>query len=175
MSSKHSGFTLIELLLCLSVLAILLSLAAPSMQDFQQRQRIVSTANELVAHINITRMHAVSSHELTIMCPSSNGQTCSGGNRWELGWVIFRDPDRSGTPERAEDILRVGHGIKGLVIDSAGRTRLRYQPDGTAGGSNQTIKVCDRLNPDQSRAVIISNPGRPRVDELPDRLNCPAP
>ncbi|MEM1082044.1 MAG: GspH/FimT family pseudopilin [Pseudomonadota bacterium] len=173
MHSKSTGFTLIELLFSISVLALLLSLAAPTMQEFQQRQRIVSLANELVGHINIARMHAISAHELTILCPSSNGLACSDSNRWELGWMVFRDPDRNGMPDQADHILRVGAGTRSLIVDSGGRTRLRYQADGTAGGSNQTIKLCDPNYPDQSRAVIISNPGRPRVDALPEHLSCP--
>ncbi|MEM7054306.1 MAG: Tfp pilus assembly protein FimT/FimU [Pseudomonadota bacterium] len=168
----HSGFTLIELIIALAVLAILLSMAAPAMHDFQQRQKVVSTANELLAHIHLARTHAVSRRQITIVCPSSNGQTCSNANRWEQGWIVFRDADRSGQPESAAEILRIGAGMDGLLIDSAGRTHIRYQPEGTAGGSNLTIKLCDPNNADNARAVIVSNPGRPRVDELPNHLTC---
>lgn len=174
MHQAQNGFTLIELILTLTVLAILVSLSVPAFQDFQQRQRIVSVANELVAHINLARMNAVTRGELTVVCPSSDGLRCSGSNRWEHGWVVFRDADRSGQAENVSEILRVGAGVSGLIVDSAGRTRIRYQPEGTAGGSNLTIKLCDTNNPDNNRAVIVSNPGRPRVDDLPDRLSCPS-
>jgi Tfp pilus assembly protein FimT len=63
--------------------------------------------------------------------------------------------------------------LERLYADSAGRTRIRYQPTGFAPGTNLTIKLCDPAS-DQARAVIVSNPGRPRVDSLPDHLACPA-
>ena len=170
---NNSGFTLIELMLALSVAAVLFSLALPSMHNLQQRQRIVSTANDLVAHINLARLHAVTRREIAVVCPSLDSATCTGANRWEDGWIVFRDPDRNGEPDQPGDVLRVGSGMENLLIDSAGRTRIRYQPSGTAGGTNLTIKLCDTTNPDQSRAVIVSNPGRPRVDDLPDHLSCP--
>ena len=173
MQKSTSGFTLIELMLALSVAAVLFSLALPSMHEFQQRQRIVATANGLVAHINLARLHAVTRREVAVVCPSLDGATCTGANRWENGWIVFRDPDRNGEPDQSGDVLRTGSGMPNLLIDSAGRTRIRYQPSGSAGGTNLTIKLCDTTHPDQSRAVIVSNPGRPRVADLPAHLTCP--
>jgi len=170
---SNSGFTLIELMLALAVAAVLFSVALPSMHGLQQRQRIVSAANDLVAHINQARLHAVTRREIAVVCPSLDGAGCTGHNRWDDGWIVFRDPDRNGEPDQPGDVLRVGSGMQNLVIDSAGRTRIRYQPSGTAGGTNLTIKLCDTSDPDRSRAVIVSNPGRPRVADLPDHLSCP--
>lgn len=169
----EAGITLIELMLALAVAAVLMSIALPSLRDLQQRQRIVSAANELVAHINLARQHAVLKREIAVMCPSLDAETCSGGNRWEHGWIVFRDPDRNGAPDVSADVLRVGSVVDDLLIDSAGRTRIRYMPSGAASGTNLTIKLCDPGFPDQSRAVVVSNPGRPRVGELPDHLSCP--
>lgn len=170
---EDAGFTLIELMLALAVAAVLMSVALPSMRDLQQRQRIVAAANELVAHINLARQHAVLKREVAVMCPSLDGSTCTGGNRWENGWIVFRDPDRNGAPDGPGDVLRVGSGMENLLIDSAGRTRVRYIPTGAASGTNLTIKLCDTLMPDLARAVVVSNPGRPRVGDLPGHLSCP--
>jgi len=173
MYKPNNGFTLIELMLAIAVAAVLFSLAAPSMHELLQRQRITATANELVAHINQARLHAVTRREIAVICPSLDRETCTGSNRWEDGWIVFRDPNRDGKPDGPGDVLRIGSGMENLLIDSAGRTRIRYQPSGAASGTNLTIKLCDQRKPEQSRAVIVSNPGRPRVADVPAHLSCP--
>lgn len=169
------GFTLIELMLALALAAVVASLAAPALGDFLARQRIDAAAHELVAHINLARLQAVTHAECVVLCPSTEGIACSGSNRWDTGWIVFRDADCDLEPDHDADRLRVGHALEGLTVDSAGRRFIRYQPDGTAGGSNLTIKLCDVERPGLARAVIVSNPGRPRVADLPAHLSCPAP
>ncbi|PKL95572.1 MAG: hypothetical protein CVV18_05020 [Gammaproteobacteria bacterium HGW-Gammaproteobacteria-8] len=169
------GFTLIELMLAIALAALLGSLAAPSMSEFMARQRIDAAAHELVAHINLARLQAVTHAEHVVLCPSLDGQECTGMNRWDIGWIVFRDRDNNGRSDGPDELLRVGSALERLEVDSAGRLRIRYQPDGTAGGSNLTIKLCDPQRPEIARAVIVSNPGRPRVADLPSHLNCPAP
>lgn len=173
MNDSNAGFTLTELMLALAVAAILFSVALPSMHGLQQRQRIVAAANDLVAHINLARQHAVLQGETAVVCPSIDGASCTGRNRWDSGWIVFRDRDRNGEPDQPGDVLRVSSGMQNLLIDSAGRTHIRYRPSGAASGTNLTIKLCDTALPDQSRAVIVSNPGRPRVADLPSHLECP--
>lgn len=168
-----AGFTLIELMITLAVAALVLTLAVPSLGDLQQRNRQTAAANELVAHLNVARLHAVTKREITIACPSTSTELCGDHNRWHDGWIVFRDPDRDNRPNGPEDLLRVGAGLEGLWSDSAGRTLVRYRPEGTAYGTNQTIKLCDPAGISRPRAVIISNPGRPRVDDLPRHLSCP--
>ena len=167
------GFTLIEMMLALAVAAVIASLALPSLDRFADRNRIESTANDLVAHINLARLEAVMHRRLVVVCPSTDGLRCSGGNQWHHGWIVFRDDDRNDIADHASDLLRVGPARNHLWMDSAGRTRIRYQPDGSAGGSNLSIKLCDREHADLARAVIVSNPGRPRVAALPGHLSCP--
>lgn len=173
MHARMNAFTLIELIAAIALLAILTGLAVPAFTDLAQKQRLDATANELVAHLNLARLHAVTRREVTLMCPSSDGIGCNDRNRWENGWIVFRDPDRNRRIDAESDLLRVGNPMKGILIDSAGRFRVRYQPDGSAGGSNLTLKICDRVRPERARAVIVSNPGRPRVDDLPRHLRCP--
>lgn len=172
--ATNSGFTLIELMLALAVAAVLVSVAMPSLHDLLQRQRITAAANELVASVNLARQNAVFQREITLMCPSNDGAGCSGNNRWDGGWVVFRDPDRNRRPDRPDDILRVGNRVEGLLMDSAGRRFIRYRPSGFATGTNLTIKLCDPADASNSRAVVVSNSGRPRTGSLPDHLTCPA-
>lgn len=167
------GLTLIELMLALTVGAIIVTVATPSLHRMLQRSRITAAANEIVAGINVARQRAVMDNAITVMCPSSNGRTCNARNRWDAGWIVFRDPDRNRVPNGPDDVLRVGPPLEGVHADSAGRTRIRYFSSGFATGTNLTIKLCDPTDPNNHRAVIVNNPGRPRVADLPGHLSCP--
>lgn len=173
MHGRNGGLTLMEMMLAVSIAAVLMSIAMPSLHDLLQRQRISAAANELVAGLNLARQNAVFQREITVMCPTADGTSCSGGNRWHRGWIVFRDPDRNRAADAPSDILRAGSGVEGLIMDSAGRTLVRYRPSGFATGTNLTIKLCDPDNPSNARAVVVSNPGRPRTGDLPAHLSCP--
>ncbi|MFO7902268.1 MAG: prepilin-type N-terminal cleavage/methylation domain-containing protein [Pirellulaceae bacterium] len=53
------GFTFIELMVAIAVLAILLTLAVPSVQKIIRDSRVSSQKNEVIALINLTRNQAI--------------------------------------------------------------------------------------------------------------------
>lgn len=60
-SVNHSsrGFTLIELIVAIAVAAILLMLAAPSVQELLKNNQVASQNNELIALVNLAKSQAV--------------------------------------------------------------------------------------------------------------------
>lgn len=78
------GFTLIELLIVLSLLSVLLVLAAPSFKDFQRSSQITSTTNTLVAALYTARNEAIKNNSHSYLVPMN-------GSKWESGWQIFID------------------------------------------------------------------------------------
>ncbi|WP_415899417.1 GspH/FimT family pseudopilin [Neptuniibacter sp. QD48_11] len=56
----YKGFTLIELMVTLAVLAILISLAAPSLNDFQERVELTGAAEKVYGHIQYARSESIS-------------------------------------------------------------------------------------------------------------------
>lgn len=160
---KHSGFTIIEAMIGIAVLAVILTTAVPAMGKFMDQQRLTAMANRLVGHLQFARGRAITHNTVVAACPSSDGRSCTGGNRWEEGWIVYLDPQKTGQPARPEDVLRVVQAENKHVIRSGGRHRVRFQGSGTAYGTNLTINVCLPDNPDAGRAVIVSNPGRVRA------------
>lgn len=54
-----AGFTILELMVVIAVLAILLTVAVPSIQQLIKNNRVTSQTNELVAMINFARNEAI--------------------------------------------------------------------------------------------------------------------
>jgi type IV fimbrial biogenesis protein FimT len=169
---NRSGFTVIEMMIALSVLAVILTLAVPAFGRFIEQQQLTATANSLVGHLQFARGQAITRGTLVAACPSSDGRTCTGGNRWEHGWIVYLDPEKAGQPAAADDVLRVVQPMPEHFMHSGGRYRVRFKDRGTAYGTNLTIRVCARGNPEAARAVIVSNPGRVRATRDVDPAEC---
>jgi len=71
------GFTIIELLISVALVAIVLTLAIPSFQDFIVVQRLKSVNQQLVTDLQFARSEAVSRNSFMALAFNSNGSvTC---------------------------------------------------------------------------------------------------
>lgn len=172
MAFRAHGLSLIELLITIAILAVIISVATPGLGSLVERNRVVTSANGLVAHLSYARQEAVMRGEFVSACPSHDQQTCSRDNQWHQGFIVFRDADRRGQPASDDDVLRAVGPEPRLQMVSGGRTRVRFQPSGAAYGTNLTIRVCDHESQRAGRAVVVSNPGRVRVAALPNTEAC---
>lgn len=170
--SNKRGFTVIEMMITIAVLAVILTVAVPSFGRFVEQQKLTATANHLVTHLQFARSQAIRRNTLVAACPSDDGLTCTGRNRWENGWIVYLDPEGTGQPAEPEDVLRVVQGDQELNMHSGGRYRVRFKGSGVAYGTNLTIRVCSPGNPEAARAVIVSNPGRVRATHDVDPAEC---
>jgi type IV fimbrial biogenesis protein FimT len=169
------GFTLLESLITMAILAIVVAISIPSMAALVARHRTVSNVNQLITHMHLTRSTAITRRASAVLCPSLDGQRCQQGTDWSHGWIVFTDPDGDYQPGSSSDVLLSesrGDGSGITVHSSAGRTRLRYRPDGLASGTNLTLSLC-RSGQLVAR-VVVNNTGRPRSEISQDALPCPA-
>lgn len=172
MLQKTKGLTLIELMIVLAIAAILATIGVPAFAGLLAESRITAKSNVLMTHIQYARHSAVHLRTNVVACPSLDQFHCSG-NRWDRGWIIFVDRNNNRhQPERPEDVLRVVPPESRLLLHSAGRNRVRFQPMGGAFGTNLTIRVCDARGQAQARAIVVSNPGRVRVRRDVGQAEC---
>lgn len=175
MPNRPAGFTLIELLATTSILAIVAGIALSPMSALLERHRVSAAASSLIAHMQLARMTAVSRNRRAVLCPSSNGASCDAGTDWSTGWLLFVDEDGNRQPNAADEILRVDREPTSRhlrIASSNGRQQLRYLPDGTSGGSNLTLSICNLRGALLAR-VIVNNVGRPRSERPTTPLPCP--
>ena len=158
---NQAGVTLIEQIMVVAILGVMAAIAAPSLAKLLRRNQVQLAQAELIAAMQHARGTAVFSNKPTLLCPSRDGVRCSGEVRWEFGWLIGHGPARKGQPDAAP--LRTGPGYTGItILGDSGRRLVRFQSDGSASGTTNTLRICRRGQPDDALVVVISNSGRVR-------------
>ena len=163
-AETNRGFTLIELLMTLSVSLILLSISLPSMGTLLSSSESRGARQDLWTALNVARAGAVTSHHRSVICPSSNGNSCTGGLRWDGGWIVFVDNNENNLRDANDTLVSVGNPLqRGVVITSTvGRDKVGFRTDGSSAGDNVTLTICDRRGAASASSLVVSNPGRIR-------------
>jgi type IV fimbrial biogenesis protein FimT len=179
------GVTLIELLITLAIVAILVVIGFPSMQQAFRTNRVSTFSNELLAAAAYARSEAVRRRGNVVLCASPNptadgsdpaaaAATCDG-TEWHRGWIVFVDLDGDGQRQSTEQVLRVGEARDGITATASDEFVINYGRLGLANlVAAQTIDVrstpCEAGRPAR-RLVGVSVIGRLGVD--PDIRFCP--
>jgi type IV fimbrial biogenesis protein FimT len=162
-SGIERGFSLIEQIMVVAIMATLLAVAIPAMSHLLTRSYLQTAQTDLIAAIQHARATAATTGKVTLLCPSQDQRHCRGDNHWESGWLLAYDLDRDSQPDD-DKVLYSGTSYNGklTILGNAGRKFVRFQPDGSAGGSNITLILCPREATDKALSVIVSNSGRVR-------------
>ena len=67
-----AGFTLVEFMIALSILAILVALAAPSFQEVMRQSRLTSQTNDLLGGLQSARAEAIRRNRTVRFCSTAN-------------------------------------------------------------------------------------------------------
>ncbi len=160
-ASGVRGFTLLELMVTVAVLAIVSAIAIPGFSGLINRDRLTSRANELVATIQYARSEAVRLNGPVMLCPSTDGTSCSGDD-WSQLIVLA---------VRSDEVLRQFSG-NGKAAIAADVDDVTFSADGLArdgGGllATANITVClDTTNPaDNQRVVQLASGSRVSVQQ----------
>lgn len=97
-ANRPRGFTLIELMVTVAIAAVLVALAAPSLQSFIIRNKFSSIGNEFSGSILRARNEAVSKNICTTMCMSDTVDAATpfckqSDPDWQVGWIVFMNPN----------------------------------------------------------------------------------
>lgn len=170
---RCAGVTLIELLVTLSIAAILMAIAVPSLQDWLRRNRVDSASSDLMAALNYARSEAIRRGVSVSVCKSTNGMDCNTEscaedpkNCWERGWIIFTnlDNDSPARVDAGEDILRVHQALPpGITLrPNVNYTNfLTYRPDGRVNNIG-TFAICANDELVGAKSITITATGRAR-------------
>lgn len=160
---RQLGMSLMDFMIALSISAVLLSAGVPAMQSMINNYRMTAAVNNLVTQFNLARNQAVTSTASVVVCPTHDQQICADSFEWQSGWLVFSDHDQDRERDLNEPIIQVG-GPLPLTATSGRRNRFRFRFDGTALGSNGSLRLCDDRGAEHGRRLVISNVGRIRAE-----------
>lgn len=158
--ARNGGFTLIEALVTVSLLAVLVTLAAPGLNELVRNNRMAAQTNDIMSLFAFARAEAMRRGARVTVCPSDNGSDCSGSLDWSSGMIAFVDTDRDGIVGVGEEVLRVMPALSGgntLAASGGVFSFIQFRGSGVAmspGG----VKLCDD-RPDKGRLIVISPTG----------------
>ncbi|HEX8011779.1 MAG TPA: GspH/FimT family pseudopilin [Casimicrobiaceae bacterium] len=137
---RAEGFTLVELLVTVSIVAVLVTLAAPSLTTLSLSQQVRASAGDLQTTLFFARNEAITRAADVSVVPS--------GDDWKNGWAVQLD---DGT------VLRREAALNSQLAAMAGGTII-YQADGhipppvpaqmivRVTGNSSVIARCVRLD-----------------------------
>jgi type IV fimbrial biogenesis protein FimT len=184
MKAKQSGFSLLEMMFTVALLAAVVGIGVPNLQNFVRNSRMSSAANDIVSDFNFARSEAVKRRVAITLCKSQDGATCDVDDADPFNrWIIFvddEDPaiveatDGNGEVDGAEVILR-DRGLPDsiTVVTDDDEIRAVFLPTGfpriEAENANRFV-LCDvrgnvsSVGDDSAaRAIEVLPTGRPTV------------
>ena len=176
--TSPKGFTLIELMVVIAVLAVLLSIAAPSFTAFRRNSELTSLANKLVGSINAARGEAMKAGRSAFVVPAN-------GTAWTSGWSVYVDMNADNTyTEGVDTLVQTQPAVSSFIsisangnaassspyisFDSAGYARTVVIPGNATGPANlaltiQRNDVATANSSEETRLVIVARTGRIRA------------
>jgi type IV fimbrial biogenesis protein FimT len=156
--SKQTGVTLIELMISVSIVGVLSTTVAPSMQDILIKNSITAQMNELSSVVQYARSHAIDQQIDTVLCPSNDFATCS--NNWQQGKIVFVDSNADGIRNDNEELLVAKNAVSEPSIVTGPANALRFLPNGATNTPAKILFCSDADDSTQARALLISLQGR---------------
>jgi len=158
----NNGFTLIELIVVITVLGILVGLAAPSLSQFVHSNQLITATNDLIADLNLARSEAIKQSAAAGVCKTSDGVTCSTAvaDTWGGGWLVFADSDNSGGWSAGDLVLRAHEALTtSITIPAFAGDSVVYNRFGAIASGSGTYSFCiSKIH--QKRDINLTATGR---------------
>lgn len=163
----------------LAIVAILSTMAAPSLRHVLLSTTMSSTVNDFLADMRYARSESIRRGGGVTMCrsdaPEAASPVCAhdngaGNTGWVSGWIIFYNPDNHDEKGRADTLLRVQSPIAALnAISDANpmSSTFRFTATGRLLKADAATTLQFSAQPtfaaNEQRTVCINPGGRARI------------
>ncbi|NIM40755.1 MAG: hypothetical protein GTN84_07340 [Hydrogenophaga sp.] len=156
------GLALIELLTAIALLAILLGIGIPSFTGLLQRWRTDATIESLTADVRLARSTATRTSRPVVMCPRAADGTCSAGDDWSMGWMVFSDTNGNDALDTGEPVIRERQAPTGIasMADDNRPALLTFRANGTLRKGRTSVAIRPSHAAEATASVVINAMGR---------------
>jgi type IV fimbrial biogenesis protein FimT len=136
------GFTMLEVMVTLALIAILASIAAPSMIDFVRNNKMAAAARQLDADMILARREAIKRNTRVLVCPrGSTAGKCATATTtaWTQGWLVCYDADFDNdcddTATNNPNPIRQHAALESTLTVTGPAAIARFNANGTQGAA----------------------------------------
>ncbi|MGX9462385.1 GspH/FimT family pseudopilin [Shewanella sp. A14] len=153
MKKVPAGFTLIEIMVTVVIAAILITVAAPSLNSLYENARVKNNIEKIHDIFVFARNQAINYGMTVYVCSFSTTTSCGTTTDWSNGVRVFvEDINGAKTELRAIDNFNDSDKVKGPS------KIVTFTADGLSSGGD--IIYCPSGKADLSNSISISNSGR---------------
>lgn len=164
MGHRQRGFTIIELMITLSVLAVLVAIAAPSFSDLLERRKLHGAGEKLFADLMYAKTEAIKRNDTIRVSFTGNGAT------WCYGMAVDAACDCTAADCTIDGVLKVTNqddfpsvSVQAdSTFDGSSTSFTPLRGAANAGNLQFTVSTGSELG------VVVSSFGRVRLCSTPD-------
>ena len=170
--SGQRGFTVIEVMVTISILAVLIALAAPSFTLLIERWRVRDTVEAMISTLYLARAEGIKrGGRVGIEKIPKTAPGCKLANtneEWGCGWFIFEDSNSDGKWQATEAKLQtITTHANVNVIHKSGGTSIKVDRYGMMSGLNAKGFIFapepSGISSPATQGICMSSGGRIRV------------
>lgn len=152
------GMTLLDLLATLSISAFLSTTAFSGLSTLKTSFTLTADKNSLLTLVKSARQTAITNNTYTTVCHLKNNE-CTD---FSSPLTAFTDKNNDKSLDSDETVIAVATVNANANLYWNRHERVRFEPNGRAGGFNGTLRYCTDK---RSFNVIISSVGRLRTND----------
>jgi type IV fimbrial biogenesis protein FimT len=136
--SQQHGFSLGELMIVVAIVAVMATIAVPSLASFVNQTRLNSVRSLLMNDINTARSEAIKNNTRMAICAANTaGTNCAASTNWALnGWLICVALGAGCDTTASAVVVRPAAG-NGVVMTSGSTNAVIFRPIGSAVTAEQ--------------------------------------
>ena len=153
-AKREKGFTIIETLVVVLILGVIAGIALPSYTRMLANTKLQGKTTEWREAFYYAQREAIRLKHNVVLCPSTDGETCSNGANYSEGWIVLDKTLASGT--------------------SPGKLMRDYPP--TSNSEKFDIQLCKSAGScssslsDADNSITFLNNGRPKDNPIGRRF-----